>query len=82
MTVRGRGSGWTGFSGAGIQENRASLGLQPVFRHGQGPGQKEGRLGLAVCKEIVQAHGGRIRAKSQPGKGSTFSFSLPVHELE
>jgi signal transduction histidine kinase len=33
-------------------------------------------LGLAIAKEIVLAHGGEIRAESQPGKGSTFSFSL------
>ncbi len=35
-------------------------------------------LGLAICKEIVQAHGGKIWADSEPGKGSTFSFSLPI----
>ncbi|NPV08282.1 MAG: hybrid sensor histidine kinase/response regulator [Anaerolineae bacterium] len=34
-------------------------------------------LGLAVCKQFVQLHGGRIRAESQPGRGSRFEFSLP-----
>jgi two-component system phosphate regulon sensor histidine kinase PhoR len=35
-------------------------------------------LGLAIARHIVQAHGGRIWAKSKEGKGSTFYFSLPV----
>jgi two-component system, OmpR family, phosphate regulon sensor histidine kinase PhoR len=35
-------------------------------------------LGLAVAKHTVQAHGGSIWAQSEGGKGSTFSFSLPL----
>ena len=35
-------------------------------------------LGLAIAKRFVQLHGGRIWAESQVGKGSTFSFSLPL----
>lgn len=35
-------------------------------------------LGLPICKEIVEHHGGRIWLKSEIGKGSTFYFALPV----
>jgi len=47
----------------------------------QGSGVPGSGLGLAICRGIVEAHGGRIRAESDgPGLGARFTFTLPLAE--
>jgi two-component system, NtrC family, sensor kinase len=63
-------------TGEGIApENLAHI-FEPMFttkRMGTGTG-----LGLAVCEQIIREHGGTIRARSEVGRGTRFTITLPV----
>jgi len=69
--------------GPGIPEEEQSKIFEKFYRslkdrsHTRGAG-----MGLAIAREIVRAHGGDIRVESRPGKGSEFSFTLPVVSQE
>jgi len=63
-------------SGLGITENILPKLFAPlVTTKAKGMG-----MSLAVCKRIVEAHGGKIGVESAVGKGTTFTISLPVKQ--
>ena len=64
--------------GAGLAPDKLELVFEPFYTtkpHGMG-------LGLAVCRTIISAHGGKLWATNNPGRGATFHFALPVVRKE
>ncbi len=63
-------------NGIGFEQQYADRIFQ-VFQRLHGQGQYPGTgIGLAICRKIIDQHGGRIWVESEPGKGSIFYFSL------
>lgn len=65
--------------GCGIEKKHLSRLFERFYRVDKARSRRLGGtgLGLAIVKHIMQAHGGKIGVESTPGKGSTFSISLP-----
>jgi PAS domain S-box-containing protein len=65
-------------NGIGFDEKHLDR-IFKVFQRLHGRSEYEGSgIGLAICRKIVQRHGGHITAKSAPGNGCSFFVSLPV----
>jgi PAS domain S-box-containing protein len=68
-------------NGVGITQEEAENVFQPFYRSRASSGRAEGLgIGLAVCKRLVEAQGGRMWAKPRPEGGSEFGFALPITE--
>ena len=72
---------WVSDAGPGLDSQTLSHLFEPFFRRRTSPltsGQKGTGLGLALSRSIVEAHGGRIWIESNPGKGTTVFFTIPL----
>ena len=69
-------------TGPGIASEHLPRVFERFYRVDPGRSRDEGGtgIGLAIARSVVEAHGGRIWAESQPGKGSVFTFELPVDD--
>jgi two-component system, NtrC family, sensor histidine kinase KinB len=64
-------------TGTGIPREYLSRIFEPFVQVPNAPQGGSG-LGLTIARRIVEAHGGRLTVQSEPGRGSTFTFTVPV----
>lgn len=67
--------------GAGIPQEALERVFERFYRVDKARSREQGGtgLGLSIVKHIVQTHGGKVWAKSEPGRGATFYFTMPLN---
>lgn len=68
-------------SGVGVPADQLPYIFDKYFQVGQQARSKGAGLGLAIAREVVEAHGGWIGVESEQGRGTTFSIVLPVRSV-
>lgn len=69
-------------TGCGIEAEAKSLIFERLYQEKVSDSSRSGLgLGLFISREIVRLHGGRLWVSSEPGHGSTFTFTLPIYSL-
>lgn len=61
--------------GTGVPAWEANRVFEPFYR---GAGSRSSGVGLAICRAVVEAHGGKTTVGPRPGGGATFALTLPV----
>jgi signal transduction histidine kinase len=66
-------------TGVGISAEEQAKVFEEFYQVGSAMSQEGTGLGLALTRRLVELHGGHIGLESEPGKGSTFTVTLPLH---
>ena len=69
-------------TGVGIPEDQLPLIFERFYRADAARAEEGTGLGLSIARQIAEAHGGTIQARSKPGEGSTFVLLLPRKKPE
>ena len=66
-------------TGRGLDQKQILTILQPFHQVQAGDAAHGWGLGLSICQDILEAHGGQLKITSEPGRGASFRMVLPLH---